>query len=104
MHGSLKLGIATDALRIESVWSELVNPPLDPGVMSQREIEQLPSERMRALGRDDERGWAKVRIDARDWSRVLSVGRLSPKVVACELSSLLRTVVLCMLATTLVLI
>ncbi|KAF7113988.1 hypothetical protein CNMCM5793_006171 [Aspergillus hiratsukae] len=83
MHGSLKLGIATDALRISSVWSDLVNPPLDPAQLSQREIEQLPSERMRALGRDDEAGWAKVRIDARDWSRVLSVGRLSPKVVAC---------------------
>ncbi|RLM01542.1 hypothetical protein CFD26_108314 [Aspergillus turcosus] len=83
MHGSLKLAIATDALRISSVWSDLVNPPLDPAQMSQSEIEQLPSERMRALGRDDEAGWAKVRIDARDWSRVLSVGRLSPKVVAC---------------------
>lgn len=85
MHGSLKLAIATDALRISSVWSDLVNPPLDPAQMSQSEIEQLPSERMRALGSDDEAGWAKVRIDARDWSRVLSVGRLSPKVVACEL-------------------
>ncbi|KAF4275230.1 hypothetical protein KXW98_000052 [Aspergillus fumigatus] len=83
MHGSLRLAIATDALRISSVWSDLVNPPLDPAGMSQREIEQLPSERMRALGSDDEAGWAKVRIDAKDWSRVLSIGRLSPKVVAC---------------------
>jgi HUS1 checkpoint protein len=85
MHGSLRLAIATDALRISSVWSDLVNPPLDPAGMSQSEIEQLPSERMRALGSDDEAGWAKVRIDAKDWSRVLSIGRLSPKVVACEL-------------------
>ncbi|KAF7174958.1 hypothetical protein CNMCM7691_005426 [Aspergillus felis] len=83
MHGSLKLAIATDALRISSVWSDLVNPPLDPAQMSQSEIEQLPSERMRALGSDDEAGWAKVRIDSKDWSRVLSIGRLSPKVVAC---------------------
>ncbi|GIC88614.1 checkpoint protein HUS1 family protein [Aspergillus udagawae] len=83
MHGSLKLAIATDALRISSVWSDLVNPPLDPAQMSQSEIEQLPSERMRALGSDDEAGWAKVRIDSRDWSRVLSIGRLSLKVVAC---------------------
>ncbi|KAH2920012.1 hypothetical protein KXW25_004413 [Aspergillus fumigatus] len=83
MHGSLRLAIATDALRISSVWSDLVNPPLDPAGMSQSEIEQLPSERMRALGSDDEAGWAKVRIDAKDWSRVLSIGRLSPKVVAC---------------------
>lgn len=85
MHGSLRLGIATDALRISSVWSDLVNPPLDPGQLSQVEIEQLPSERMRAVDPDDEAGWAKVRIDGKDWGRVLSVGRLSPKVVACEL-------------------
>lgn len=84
MHGSLRLGIATDALRISSVWTDLVNPPLDPGQFSEEEIAQLPSERMRAIPEDDERGWAKVRIDGKDWGRVLSVGRLSPKVVACE--------------------
>ncbi|KAM5443262.1 Checkpoint protein hus1 [Microsporum ferrugineum] len=83
MHGSLKLAIATDALRISSVWTGLVNPPLDQAHMSQREIAQLPSERMRARGADGEEGWAKVRIDGKDWGRVLSVGRLSPKVVAC---------------------
>ncbi|KAL2002583.1 hypothetical protein VTN02DRAFT_6480 [Thermoascus thermophilus] len=87
MHGSLKLAIATDALRISSVWSGLVNPPLDLGQLSPSEIEQLPSERLRRIGAergdDDEAGWAKVRIDGKDWGRVLSVGRLSPKVVAC---------------------
>lgn len=86
MHGTLKLAIATDALRISTVWTGLVNPPLDPAQLSQDEIDQLPSERMRALGGEDggDEGWAKVRIDGRDWGRVLSVGRLSPKVVACE--------------------
>ncbi|KAF9891322.1 hypothetical protein FE257_004177 [Aspergillus nanangensis] len=83
MHGSLRLAIATDSLRISSVWTDLVNPPLDPGQLSQTEIEQLPSERMRALSDNDEAAWAKVRIDGKDWGRVLSVGRLSPKVVAC---------------------
>lgn len=86
MHGSLKLAIATDALRISSVWTGLINPPLDPEQLSQSEMEQLPSERMRLLGGEDgedEAGWAKVRIDGKDWGRVLSVGRLSPKVVAC---------------------
>jgi HUS1 checkpoint protein len=85
MHGSLRLSIATDALKISSVWSDLVNPALDPSQLSQTQIEQLPSERMRALGGDDEAGWAKVRIDGRDWARVLSVGRMNPKVVACKL-------------------
>jgi HUS1 checkpoint protein len=89
MHGSLKLAIATDALRISSVWTDLVNPALDPGQLSQTEIEQLPSERMRALSDDDEAGWAKVRIDGKDWGKVLSVGRLSPKVVACKLWTML---------------
>ena len=86
MHGSLRLAIATDELRIASMWSDLVNPPLDPAQMTQEQIEQLPSERnrMREAREGDESGWAKVRIDGKDWSRVLSIGRLSPKVVACE--------------------
>jgi HUS1 checkpoint protein len=84
MHGSLRLAIATDTLRISSVWSGLVNPALDPSQLSQSQMDQLPSERMRALPGDDEAGWAKVRIDGRDWARVLSVGRLNPKVVACK--------------------
>ncbi|OJJ43843.1 hypothetical protein ASPZODRAFT_154346 [Penicilliopsis zonata CBS 506.65] len=84
MHGSLRLAISTDEFRIASEWTGLVNPPLDPAQLSsQTEIDQLPSERRRALGNDEEAGWARVRIDGRDWGRVLSVGRLSPKVVAC---------------------
>ncbi|KAL4778645.1 checkpoint protein Hus1/Mec3 [Aspergillus varians] len=83
MHGSLRLAIATDTLRISSVWSDLTNPALDPGQLEQSQMEQLPSERMRGFAGDDERGWARVRIDGRDWARVLSVGRLNPKVVAC---------------------
>ncbi|EEH33539.2 cell cycle checkpoint protein (Hus1) [Paracoccidioides lutzii Pb01] len=86
MHGSLKLSIATDTLRISSVWTGLLNPPLDLAQLSQNELEQLPSERMRELGGENgegEEGWAKVRIDGKDWGRVLSVGRLSPRVVAC---------------------
>lgn len=84
MHGKLRLSIATDELRIASVWSGLFNPPLDPAHITEDQMSQLPSERMRGVGEDDESGWAKVRIDGKDWSRVLSVGRLSPKVVACE--------------------
>ncbi|KAJ5519263.1 Hexokinase N-terminal [Penicillium expansum] len=85
MHGSLRLAIATDELRIASVWSDLVNPPLDPAQMSQEQMSQLPSElnRKREASEGFESGWAKVRIDGKDWSRVLSIGRLSPKVVAC---------------------
>ncbi|KAJ5984881.1 hypothetical protein N7522_012077 [Penicillium canescens] len=89
MHGSLRLAIATDEIRIASVWSDLVNPPLAAGQMTQEEISQLPSERNRMRDADgDEEGWAKVRIDGRDWSRVLSIGRLSPKVVACFINEM----------------
>ncbi|KAJ5887677.1 Hexokinase, partial [Penicillium taxi] len=88
MHGKLRLAIATDELRIASVWSGLVNPPLDPAHIRQDQYSQLPSERMREAGEDDESGWAKVRIDGKDWSRVLSVGRLSPKVVACFINEM----------------
>ncbi|KUL91809.1 hypothetical protein ZTR_01330 [Talaromyces verruculosus] len=65
MHGSLKIGIATDSLRISSVWTGLTNPPLDPRQMQGTDMDQLPSERMRQLGNsddDDEAGWAKVHI------------------------------------------
>ncbi|KAJ5757364.1 uncharacterized protein N7511_006058 [Penicillium nucicola] len=89
MHGSLRLAIATDEIRIASVWSDLVNPPLAAGQMTQEEIDRLPSERNRMRDADnDEEGWAKVRIDGKDWSRVLSIGRLSPKVVACFINEM----------------
>ena len=64
----------------------MLNPSLDPGQLGQGELEQLPSERMRGLAADDEAAWAKVKIDGKDWSRILSVGRLNPRVVACKLS------------------
>jgi HUS1 checkpoint protein len=96
MHGSLRLGIATDALRISSVWTGLANPELNPdqvegGVDGVREH---PSTKMKALGGtevDSEEGWAKVRIDAKDWSRVLSVGRLGGKVIACMILFMLSS-------------
>ncbi|GKZ37395.1 DNA damage checkpoint control protein [Aspergillus brasiliensis] len=92
MHGSLKVAVGTDAFRISSVWTDLLNPSLDPGQLGEgRELSQLPSERMREVPADDEAGWAKVRIDGKDWSRILSVGRLNPRVVACEILSFLSS-------------
>ncbi|KAI9813834.1 MAG: hypothetical protein M1827_003624 [Pycnora praestabilis] len=88
MHGKLRLGIKTDALNISSVWTGLSNPELDPSQVEGGEegIREHPSTRMKEKGED---GWAAVRIDGRDWGRVLSVGRLGGKVVACELTSFL---------------
>lgn len=88
MHGSLKISVKTDALNITSRWTGLSNPELDPTQFQDGEegVRNHPSTRMKELGGptgEDEAGWSKVRIDAKDWSRVLSVGRVSARVIAC---------------------
>lgn len=82
MHGSLKLSIATDALNISSVWTGLTNPELDPRQIEDGEdgLEEHPSSKLKAAGPD---AWSTVRIDGRDWGKVLSVGRLGGRVIAC---------------------
>ena len=89
MHGSFKIALQTDALSISSVWTALLNPELEPSNYAggSQEIREHPSTRMRILGGDhgdNEEGWARVRIDAKDWNRVLSVGRLGVRVIACK--------------------
>ena len=89
MHGSFKIAVKTDAVSISTVWTNLINPELDPGEMENgsQGVRNHPSARMRELGGEhgeNEEGWAKVMIDARDWSRVLSIGRVGAKVVACK--------------------
>jgi HUS1 checkpoint protein len=80
MHGSLKLSIATDSLNISSVWTGLTNPELDPKQIEDGDIENLPSAKLKAAG---PHAWSTVRIDGRDWGKVLSVGRLGGRVIAC---------------------
>lgn len=79
MHGSLRLRIATETTDICSVWSNLENPELDPAQL-ERPVEEHPSTKFREEGPDR---WATVRVDGKDWSRVLSVGRLEGRVIAC---------------------
>ncbi|ODA79891.1 hypothetical protein RJ55_05488 [Drechmeria coniospora] len=79
MHGSLRLRITTDTIDIASVWSDLENPELDPAQLD-RPLEQHPSTKFRDAGPGR---WATVRVDGKDWSRVLSVGRLEGRVIAC---------------------
>ncbi|KAL1838256.1 hypothetical protein VTJ49DRAFT_2865 [Mycothermus thermophilus] len=79
MHGSLRLRLATDALDITSVWTGLENPDLDASNLPMPP-EEHPSARFRAAGPDK---WATVRLDGKDWSRVLSVGRLEGRVIGC---------------------
>jgi HUS1 checkpoint protein len=89
MHGSLKLSIATDALNISSVWTGLTNPELDPRQVEDGEdgLEEHPSTKLKAAGPD---AWSTVRIDGRDWGKVLSVGRLGGRVIACKHSTKFR--------------
>lgn len=79
MHGGLRLRIATDALNIESVWRGLDNPDLDPTQLAVP-LAEHPSTKFREAGPDK---WAAVRVDGKDWSKVLSVGRLEGRVIAC---------------------
>ncbi|KAK3063155.1 hypothetical protein LTS18_002621 [Coniosporium uncinatum] len=88
MHGCLKLSIHTDAMNISSVWTGLSNPELDPTQVEggQEGIAHHPSTRMKELGSEDgrsEEGWASVLIDGKDWGKVMSVGRLGGRVIAC---------------------
>lgn len=80
MHGSLKLSIKTDALSIESVWTGLTNPELD-GRQVEDGVDVHPSTRLKERGPE---AWSTVRIDGRDWGKVLSVGRLGGRVIACK--------------------
>lgn len=79
MHGGLRLRIATDALNIESVWRGLDNPDLDTAHLAVP-LAEHPSTKFREAGPDK---WATVRVDGKDWSKVLSVGRLEGRVIAC---------------------
>jgi HUS1 checkpoint protein len=93
MHGCLKMSIKTDAMNISSVWTDLSNPDLDPTQITGGEIgvAEHPSTRMKLLGSADgrsEEGWASVRIDGKDWGKVMSVGRLGGRVIACKCTHL----------------
>jgi HUS1 checkpoint protein len=79
MHGSLRLRLATDTLDITSVWNGLENPELDPSQLAMP-LDEHPSTVFREAGPEK---WATVRVDGKDWSRVLSVGRLEGRVIAC---------------------
>ncbi|KAF2767307.1 HUS1 checkpoint protein [Teratosphaeria nubilosa] len=88
MHGCLRLSLRTDSMNISSLWTGLENPELDPEQIAEGEdgLANHPSTRMKELGDasgQGEEGWATVRVDGRDWGRVLSVGRLGGRVIAC---------------------
>ncbi|RYO76005.1 hypothetical protein DL762_007835 [Monosporascus cannonballus] len=80
MHGELRLRLDVDTLlHVESRWKGLENPDLDPAQLTCA-LEDHPSTAFREAGPGR---WATVRVDGRDWSKVLSVGRLEGRVIAC---------------------
>lgn len=85
MHGRLKISITTDALSISSVWEGLENPELRSDANQNEDNsgspENHPSVILKAKGPE---AWSTVRIDGREWGRVLSVGRLGGRVIACK--------------------
>lgn len=90
MHGSLKISVKTDALNITSRWTGLAHPELDPAHLDATYfpggLADHPTTKMKELGGpngENQAGWSRVRIDAKDWSRVLSVGRVCSRVIAC---------------------
>lgn len=82
-YGELKLGVQTSALKIESKWSELANPQLDPEQIDGGQEGVREHESTKFKQRPREKAWASVRVEGRDWGRVLGVGRLGGRVVAC---------------------
>ncbi|KAH0030348.1 Hus1-like protein, partial [Aureobasidium melanogenum] len=88
MHGCLKLRLKTDAMDISSRWTGLSNPELDPTTVEGGEegIAQHPSTLMRTRGDPEgisDEGWAVVRLDGKDWGKVLGIGRVGGRVIAC---------------------
>jgi len=79
MFGSLRLRLVAESLDITSVWDGLENPELDPSQLTVP-VADHPSTRFKEAGPDK---WATVRVDGKDWSKVLSVGRLEGRVIAC---------------------
>jgi HUS1 checkpoint protein len=89
MHGCLRLRLKTDAMDISSRWTGLSNPELDPETVAGGEegIAQHPSTLMRARGDPEgisDEGWAVVRLDGKDWGKVLGIGRVGGRVIACK--------------------
>lgn len=83
-HGVLRIGVETAALKIESKWEGLVNPELDPEQVEGGEegVREHASTKMRE--REGNEAWSVVRVEGRDWGRVLGVGRMGGRVIACE--------------------
>ena len=83
-HGVLRIGVETPALKIESKWQGLTNPELDPEQVEGGEEGVRGHASTKMKEREGDEAWSVVRVEGRDWGRVLGVGRLGGRVIACE--------------------
>ena len=85
-NGELKIGVETPTAKVESRWVGLVNPELDPEQVEGGEegVREHASTRMKERAGRGEETWSLVRVEGRDWGRVLAVGRMGGRVIACE--------------------
>ena len=74
-------------MKIESKWEGLTNPELDPEQVEGGEEGVRGHASTRMKEREGVEAWSVVRVEGRDWGRVLGVGRLGGRVIACEWSS-----------------
>lgn len=79
LQGEFSMSAVADAVKIESVWRGLTVPELNPDLI-EGDYATHPSV---LRGRDE---WAAVRVEGRDWVKLLKVSLLAKKVVACEYS------------------
>ncbi|KAG8531983.1 uncharacterized protein KY384_003619 [Bacidia gigantensis] len=86
-NGEFKIAVETPSLKIESKWQNLTNPELDPAQIEGGEdgVAGHASTVMKERAARGEDSWASVRVEGRDWGRVLSIGRMGggSRVVAC---------------------
>ncbi|KAL8677923.1 MAG: hypothetical protein Q9186_005675 [Xanthomendoza sp. 1 TL-2023] len=80
--GEFRIGVETAVCKIESKWQDLTNPELDASQVEGGEegLREHASTKLKERVREE--AWATVRVDARDWGRVLGVGRLGGRVIA----------------------
>lgn len=72
MAGQFKMRLVNDAVKVESLWKGLNNPNMD--------LEQAPQ----STGDRPQDEFAKVTVDGKEWGKVLKVGGLAKKVIACK--------------------
>ena len=92
MHGKLRLSLEREGvLALKSTWEGLENvrPAAEDLEGGEEALAMHPCTRMLEMGAgaEEERGeaaWARVRVDGRDWGRVLAVGKCGGDVVAGE--------------------